>query len=317
MFLHPGHVGELYSAFLQDEMTLMPGKLVLTAGTKLLWNTYSHFEYQPSARLLWKAASTRTLWASISRAVRTPSDLDRDDRLQFSDGVVDKLPLEVLITGNPRFGSEILRAYEGGYRQRMGKTFSVDLAGFVNHYSSLGATLCSTPYFVKVPAPTIIQPCTYVNGVSSNAQGAEAAVTWTPVAAVQLQGSYTWMQNRFDNHGNSAELPLNNEDWTTPRNSFDVRGFWSPAPKWTLGAIVNGNSAAAAALGTAVANPSAYLIPGHTRLDLRLARKIGENTTLSAGGANLLQHDHMEFHSDYAVHSQIPRSAYIRLQWTR
>jgi len=48
------------------------------------------------------------------------------------------------------------------------------------------------------------------------------------------------------------------------------------------GAILNGNSAAAAALGTVIANPSAYLIPGHTRLDLRLARKIGENMSLSA-----------------------------------
>jgi uncharacterized protein (DUF2062 family) len=83
-----------------------------------------------------------------------------------------------------------------------------------------------------------------------------------------------------------------------------------------VGAILNGNSAAAAALGTVIANPSAYLIPGHTRLDLRLARKIGENMSLSAGGTNLLQHDHMEFHSDYAVHSQIPRSAWIRLAWT-
>jgi iron complex outermembrane receptor protein len=316
MFLHPDHVGELFSAFAQDEMTLLPGKLVLTAGTKLLWNTYSHFEYQPSGRLLWKPSPTQSLWASVSRAVRTPSDLDRDVRLDFSDGVVKHLPLEVQITGNPRFGSEILRAYEGGYRQQMNKAFSVDLAGFVNHYSSLGATLISAPRVVPGPAPTLVEASTYVNGLSSNAQGAEAALTWTPVAAVQVQGSYTWMQNRFDNHGNTAELPLNNEDWTTPRNGFDVRGFWSPAPKWSVGAILNGNSAAAAALGTVIANPSAYLIPGHTRLDLRLARKIGENMSLSAGGTNLLQHDHMEFHSDYAVHSQIPRSAWIRLAWT-
>ncbi len=152
MFLHPGHVVELYSAFLQNELTLIPGKLMLTAGTKLLWNTYSHFEFQPSARLLWNPSRGQSLWASVSRAVRTPSDLDRDNRLEFSDGVVNHLPAEILITGNPRFGSEILRAYEGGYRRQMGKTVSVNLAGFVNHYSSLGATLLSTPYLVRAQA---------------------------------------------------------------------------------------------------------------------------------------------------------------------
>jgi len=91
MFLHPNHVGELYSAFLQDEMTLLPGKLVLTAapsccGTRIRILSISR------ARAALETEPTQSLWASVSRAVRTPSDLDRDVRLDFSDGVVKHLP---------------------------------------------------------------------------------------------------------------------------------------------------------------------------------------------------------------------------------
>lgn len=317
MFLHPEHRTQLSSGFLQDQLTLVPQTLALTAGTKLLWNTYSHFEYQPSLRLLFRPTPTQSVWASISRAVRTPSDLDRDDRLEFSDGMVGKLPMEILITGNPRFGSEILRAWEAGYRRQMSKAFSLDLAGFANHYSSLQGTLLGAPTPVRKPTPEILVPCTYLNALSSDAQGTEAALTWTPSTELRVQGSYTWMQNRFDNHGNSAVVPLSGEDWTTPRNTFDVRSFWSPVPNWTLGAIVNGNSAINSSMGALVHNPSGYRIAGHTRLDLRAARRIGESGEFSVGGTNLLQHDHAEFISDYAMHSQIPRSAYVRLEWRR
>jgi len=317
LFQHRDHIVNLSSAFLQDEITVLPGRLVFTAGGKLLWNTYSHFEYQPSLRLLWKPTSTQALWASESRAVRTPSDLDRDDRLAFSAGLVQGLPLDILITGNPRFSSEILHASEAGYRRQFGKSLSLDLAGFINHYSSLGGTAIAAPQLTFAPALALLISSTYVNALSSDSQGGEASLLWNPVTSLRFEGSYAWMQNRFDNHGNPAIVPLNNQDWATPRNAFDLRGFWSPVPKWTVGAILNGNSSTSSSMGIAVNNPSAFLVPAYARLDLRLARTLGENLNLSAGATNLLDSHHPEFPSiDYAVASRIPRSAWVRLQWT-
>jgi hypothetical protein len=96
-----------------------------------------------------------------------------------------------------------------------------------------------------------------------------------------------------------------------------VRGFWTQLPKWTLGAILNGNSPIASSLGLALNHPSGFIVPSHARLDLRLTRTLTENMKLSAGATNLLESRHEEFPSvDYAVASQIARSAWIRLQWT-
>ena len=64
--------------FAQDAISIAPNRLELILGTKLEHNDYTGFEYQPSARLAWTPAASQTLWAAASRAVRTPSRIDRD-----------------------------------------------------------------------------------------------------------------------------------------------------------------------------------------------------------------------------------------------
>ena len=43
---------ELFSAFIQDQVTLIPKQLRLTAGIKLERNDYTGWEWQPSIRML-------------------------------------------------------------------------------------------------------------------------------------------------------------------------------------------------------------------------------------------------------------------------
>src|SRR5207237_7007236 len=43
----------LFSAFVQDEVTLVRDRLKLTLGTKLEHNDFTGFELEPGARLLW------------------------------------------------------------------------------------------------------------------------------------------------------------------------------------------------------------------------------------------------------------------------
>jgi iron complex outermembrane recepter protein len=79
-----------FSAFAQDEIALAPDRLVLTLGTKIQRDAYTGLELQPSVRLAWTSSARHTLWTSISRAVRTPSRLDRDlIVLPFSAGGPD------------------------------------------------------------------------------------------------------------------------------------------------------------------------------------------------------------------------------------
>ena len=66
----------LYSVFVQEEITLRPSTLWLTLGSKYEYNASSGSEWQPSAKVLWKPQPRRSLWGSIVRAVRIPNPLE-------------------------------------------------------------------------------------------------------------------------------------------------------------------------------------------------------------------------------------------------
>lgn len=311
-FAHTDHIVHLYSTFFQDSLTLIPGNLVLTAGTKLLWNSYTKYEVQPRVSLLWTPDVSQTVWAAVSRAVRTPSDQDHDVDFLYPMGSEEQgIPLYGLILGNPHLASEAVMAYEAGYRRRFGDHLSLDLAGFVNHYTDLEATQVGTPSLVTKPSFYLVQPFSYVNGFSALTEGTEVAAAWRPLRALNFQASYAWMQADIRSRSGAMVEPSGGQDWSTPRNTLDARGFWTLAQRWTLSAAFDGNSTVPSRLPVPAA-----VIPGHARVDLRLARQIGERAELNGGVTNLLHHSHAEFFpEDYTMGSYIPRSVYFGLRW--
>src|SRR5690606_3261718 len=58
-------------AFAQDTIALGEHH-ALTLGVKLDHNSFSGFEYQPTARFAWTPSDLTTVWTAVSRAVRTP-----------------------------------------------------------------------------------------------------------------------------------------------------------------------------------------------------------------------------------------------------
>src|SRR5438876_10267137 len=75
----PLHVArEWFTAFVQDEIALVPNRVHVTVGTKIEHNDYTGFEIQPSGRVSWRPGSSGTLWMAVSRALRTPSRIDRE-----------------------------------------------------------------------------------------------------------------------------------------------------------------------------------------------------------------------------------------------
>jgi iron complex outermembrane receptor protein len=116
----------LVNTFIQDQINLIPRKLELTVGTKFLYNDYSKFEFQPSARIAFTPSQRHTLWGAVSRSVRTPSRFETD----LSAGTA-------LGTPGGIFNSEKVIAYEVGYRTRIAERVSLSLATFYNHYTDL------------------------------------------------------------------------------------------------------------------------------------------------------------------------------------
>ena len=83
----------LLGAFLQDEISIVPEHISLTLGSKIEHNDFTGWEVQPTARALWTPTKEQSVWASFSRAVRTPSAAD--------DGV--KLNRPPPVPGSPVF----------------------------------------------------------------------------------------------------------------------------------------------------------------------------------------------------------------------
>ncbi|MEW5797511.1 MAG: TonB-dependent receptor [Bacteroidota bacterium] len=76
-FLPPNLRTQEYNAFIQDAVSL-GGGMKVTVGSKFSDNDFSGFEYQPRISFGWSLNKEQFLWASVTRAVRTPSRIDRD-----------------------------------------------------------------------------------------------------------------------------------------------------------------------------------------------------------------------------------------------
>jgi iron complex outermembrane receptor protein len=130
----------LYSAFVQDEVTLTK-TLTLTLGSKFEHNSYTGFENEPSAQLVWAPTARHTVWASAAKAIRQPSNTDSG--LQAVSAVVP-LPQNsfglVTVFGNPNTKVEQLRDYEIGYRAQITPRLSLDVTGFLSFYRNLQTT---------------------------------------------------------------------------------------------------------------------------------------------------------------------------------
>ena len=178
--LHPANVNmQLFSLFVQDQIAPVPEKLYLTVGTKLDHNNYTNFNSLPSARVAWTPATRHMFWAAISRADRTPSEIDTASRINFAGFPgPGGIPTLVAVVGNPHFDDENLTAYETGDRTTLLPSLSIDLAAYYNRYDHQQTTEPATPFIEISPAPAhLVLPVTCLNLMHGEARGLEVAVT--------------------------------------------------------------------------------------------------------------------------------------------
>src|SRR5258706_11755441 len=110
----PPHVaGQCVDAPVVDENAHPGEALHLPLTPSLAHHDYTGFEIQPSGRVNWTFSPSRTLWAAISRAVRTPSRIDRE--------LFAPAQPPYFLAGGPGFRSEKELAYELGFRHRQGR----------------------------------------------------------------------------------------------------------------------------------------------------------------------------------------------------
>ncbi len=200
---------QIYSAFLQDEIAVVPKKLSFVAGTKFLKTNYTSLLLEPSLRLLYTPTSTHTFWASVTQSVRTPADVERDLFLSSYIGTAsDGLPFFARINANRNFKSERLTGYEAGYRRLVTTKLYLDLATFFNQYHDLlSEDLIGLPFVEDNPAPThLLLPASFGNGLRATTEGGEVDAEWQPVHFWRLYGAYSFLEMHVGRGAGSMDV---------------------------------------------------------------------------------------------------------------
>jgi iron complex outermembrane receptor protein len=288
----------LYSAFIEDEITIVPERVRLTLGSKFEHNDFTGFEIQPSARALWTPGHSQTIWGSISRAVRTPSEAESDIRLNPAPPV--PIPPGLLtIFGNSEMASEKLMAYELGYRIQPIEQVKLDLTTFYNVYDDLRSL---EPLF---PGP--VSPSRVRNKLFGETYGVEATGTAQVTGRWRVQASYSNLESEFHRERSSRDTTTEKtlED-SSPQNQFFLRSLFD----------VGWNIQFDSTLRYVDSLP-APRIPSYVTMDVRVAWKPRKDLELSIVGQNLFDDRHPEFAPTFVgtQKTEVQRSVYGMVVW--
>lgn len=301
---------QLFTAFLQDEITLIPERLRLILGSKFEHNDYTGFEIQPSGGLLWSPVADHVLWATVTRAVRTPSRTDRDTTISslipvFVDVPNLPVPITAPVFPNKDFDSEKLLAYELGYRVQATERLAVDVAGYYYDYDDLrglsvgepvcepgGVAISSNPLCLFT-AQGVAVPSSFANNESAQKYGFEIAADWRAANWWRWQVYYAFLEDE-------GPRPLSPRHRISARSALNV----SPAVHTDLWLRY-------------VDSVDDFDIDSYVTLDARLAWQALKDLELAIVGQNLIEPEHQEFISELGdVPIAIERSGYVQLRWT-
>lgn len=292
---------QIVSAFVQDELTLVPDRLTLTAGTKLEHNDYTGIEIQPSASLVYTPTKRQTLWAAVSRAVRTPSVLEATPSFAplfgapfIGPGGIFYVPT---LVGNPDVASETLWAYELGWRIQPTDHVSVDVSVFYNDYDNV-ITVGSTPVFVP-GAPTGVAELPWSNDLKGHTYGGEASVTIYPADNWRVTAAYSLLIANIRGPAPFAET----SEHSSPRHQVSLRSAYDFTKRWSLDGQVRFVD-------------SIEGVPAYVTADLRLSYRPNDHLEFALVGQNLLDPSHPEQSTaPFSTNSEVPRGFYGKITW--
>jgi iron complex outermembrane receptor protein len=308
---------QTFSAFIQDEISLLNDKLRVTIGSKFEENDYTGFEFQPNIRAVWLPREGHTLWGSLSRAVRTPSRIEDSGILVTA--IIPQFPapaIEIITSGTSDFESEELTALEFGYRVQPRENLSLDLSLFYNEYDNFqtfettGFSNAVIPVFPFVT--TVASQYIFDNKSEASVYGLELAMDWHLKEWWRLKANYSYLDVSLDLDSISTDTispPVS--VGSVPQHQVYFRSSMDLSDSWQLDVWAHYVDKLQQ---TSFSNPQS--IPEYTSLNARLAWFVKENIELSVIGNNLLDDRHPEFVGErYITPTEIERSIYAQVRW--
>ncbi len=306
----------MWSMLAQDDISLMPEVLTLTLGSKFEKYENDSLKPLPNARLMWTPDDSQTLWASASKAIRTPSLIDNNGTIRAL------LPPEFTIAGSglPRPGfvevmgqttSEQLWAYEIGWKQRLAPGLTLDTTAYYNDYSQLRAgsfninnTRCLPDYNIPLPpgAPPfaacystplpnqyLILPATLSNDFTGHSYGLEAWLDWQ--ASRQHRWQATLTRYAMALHAKADNVYSWDSPDSSPKWTGSMRWSYTPSARTEVDVM-------ARHVGVLHDVLFGQSVPSYTAMDMRWAWSSAPGVQWSVTGRNLMTSRHLEFVSE-------------------
>ena len=293
------------SFFVQDEITLVPNQVRLTLGSKFEANSYTGFEIQPNARILWTPNEDHTVWAAVSRAVRTPSRAEDTARVNVTASAG---PVLVTQFGANDYDSEDLLALELGYRVQPKKNLYFDLATFAHFYEHILTQERRTPFVETSPAPAhTVVPIVLDNLGSGEIFGVEAFANWNPFDWWTLKGGLTWLAVDFHLNATSTDTALIQTEDNDPEIQWQLHSHMDLPYELELDTALY-----------YVSELENLNVDDYMRLDVRLGWHATDDIELSLVGQNLTDPEHPEFGNSIlstGTATQVERSVFGKVTW--
>jgi len=283
------------TGYLEDEITLIPDRLRITLGSKFETNNFSGTNSQPNARIFYRVNEKLSVWAAISRAVRTPLLQERETRATLEapfaiPGFGSPIPTSLTITGNPNSKAEVFHSLEAGIWSSPARGWSFDAAVFYNHYKDLATTnlLSVAPLFLgQPPQPVGVQAnATFGNEANARSWGTEILLSGSLTPDWSIEASYSYLNLKIRTRASSAAnaFPLITGGLSSP-HQLRLKSTAEITERVDLSGAVH-----------YVSRSIDGLRPAFTDLDLRVACRVTPNIEIALSGRNLLSSKRLEYY---------------------
>ncbi|MGV0961122.1 MAG: TonB-dependent receptor plug domain-containing protein [Limnohabitans sp.] len=311
-----------YSAFVHDEIALVPERLKLILGSKFEKDGLTGFNVQPNARVLYTPSQSEAYWGALSRSVRSPRrtesmstiDISAVDAASLNALTGLNLPANMLTAltqvspqGNAAVQAEKAISLEAGWRKQFSNFLSIDSSLFLTDYSDLrGGRMAANPL-----SPLEVQQamaCLYqfgpgacyftLSGYNTNLDkarswGGEVSLEWHPYSWWKMQAAYSHLRIKGAYTGDMlGDYQKTGQENGSPRHQISLNNNFTLAHGLNLD--VRWRYQSQTAFFTVNASQPVRIAP-YTGLDMRLAWQVHRHTELSILGRNLLKARHTEF----------------------
>ena len=291
----------LYSAFLQDNISLLDDRMTFTLGSKFERHEFTGWEVQPDARALYKLTENQSVWASVSRAVRIPTRVEYQGSFLLDVAVEDGKPVFLTIVGDEDQVSEEMIAYETGYRAIATENLTMEAALFYYDYDKLASAEPGKD-FVAANGQTI-RPYYADNKNEGESYGGELSGNWIACDWAAFQATYSYCQLDLRNtDGGQDTVALLNEG-KTPEHQASLRTMLQLSKNVEYDIWVR-----------YVDDLSALDVPSYWTMDMRVGWMARRNLELALVGQNLLDNQHPEFNAAFynGIAPEVERSVYAK-----